>query len=114
MIWGALWGLLATASSMFIFQDVVAADPIAGAVVGALIGAIIGVSVMAAAAVLTELTSTVHKIGIPEADLNTIHHAIEQGKFITILHCTELEAERYTIHLRHQGAEPVIAIPVIY
>jgi hypothetical protein len=112
MIWGALWGLLAGPASMYIL-------PIDGAltivkVIGSgLTGAIIGGLAMAGAAVLTELASAIHKVGIPKAELNKIHHAIEQDNFIVILHCSEQQAESYSIKLRHQGAEPVIALPVV-
>jgi hypothetical protein len=112
MIWGALWGLLAGYAGMYIL-------PIDGAltivkVIGSVLtAAIIGGLAMAGAAVLTELASAIHKMGIPKAELNKIHRAIEQGSFIVILHCSEQQAERYSIKLRHQGAEPVIAIPVL-
>jgi hypothetical protein len=112
MIWGALWGLLAGSAGMYVL-------PIDGAltivkVIGSsLTGAIIGGLAMAGAAVLTDLASAIHKVGIPKAELNKIHHAIEQDNFIVILHCSEQQAERYSIKLRHQGAEPVIGLPVL-
>jgi hypothetical protein len=110
--WGALWGLLAGSSSMFILPSDGALTVVK--VIGSgLTGAIIGGVAMAGAAVLTELASAIHKMGIPKAELNMIHCAIQQGSFIVILHCSEQQAERHTIQLRHQGAEPVIAIPIV-
>lgn len=117
IIWGSLWGLLASVSGMSILSDVdalVAAGPIVEALASVLTSAIIGAGVMACAAVLTELASTLHKIGIPKAELNRIHRAVEQGNFLVILHCTEQQVESYTIQLRNAGAEPVIAIPVVF
>ncbi|MDO7596090.1 MAG: hypothetical protein MUR51_00075 [Pseudomonadota bacterium] len=97
---------------MFIFPSV-GALTIVEVIGSVLTGAIIGGVAMACVAVLTELVSAIHKMGIPKVKLNMIHRAIEQGSFIVILHCSEEQAERYSIQLRHQGAEPVISIPVV-
>ena len=117
IIWGALWGLLAGASGMFIFPGVgalLAAGPIVEVLGGTIAGAAIGISTMAGAAVVTEFASALHKMGIPEKQLNIIHQAVEKGAFIVILHCDEEpQAERYAIQLRHAGADPVIVIPVV-
>tara|TARA_R110001606_G_scaffold399222_1_gene582327 strand:+ start:59625 stop:60212 length:588 start_codon:yes stop_codon:yes gene_type:complete len=115
IIWGALWGLLAGASGMFIFPSIgalLAAGPIVEAMVSVIAGATIGGGAMAGAAVLTELASALHKMGIPKTELKIIHHAVEQGNFIVILHCAKEEAEHYSILLRHTEADPVIAIPI--
>lgn len=112
IIWGGVWGLLAGSAGMFIMPSD-GAVTIVKLMGGGLTAAIIGGVVMAGAAVITEFASAIHKMGIPKADLNMIHRAIEQGSFIVILHCSEQQAERYSIQLRHQGAEPVIAIPVV-
>lgn len=117
IIWGALWGLLASVAGMSILADVdtlLAAGPIVEALASVLASAVIGGGVMAGAALVTELASAVHKIGIPKAELNIIHRAVEQGNFLVILHCTEQQADLYTIQLRHAGAEPVIVIPVVF
>jgi hypothetical protein len=116
IIWGALWGLLTSISAMFIFIGNAAlnvVDAIVGVSVNVLASAALGGVIMAAAALLTEFTSAVHKNGIPEADINTIRRAVEQGDCIVILHCTEEQAEYYTIHLRHTGAEPVVVMPIM-
>jgi len=116
IIWGALWGLLAGVSGMFIFPSIgaqLAAGPIVEAMVSVIAGATIGGGVMAGAALLTELASALHKMRIPKTELNNIHHAVEQGAYIVILHCAKEEAEHYTILLRHTGANPVTAIPII-
>jgi hypothetical protein len=112
IIWGGVWGLLAGSAGMFIMPSD-GAVTIVKLMGSGLTAAIIGGVVMAGAAVVTEFASAIHKMGIPKAELNMIHRAIEQGSFIVILHCSEQQAERYSIKLRHQGAEPVIAIPVV-
>lgn len=116
IIWGALWGLLASISGIFISLGIGSSsviDAIVEVLVSIIGGTAIGGVTMAAAALLAEFASTVHKIGIPEADLNAIHHAIKQGDFIVILHCAEEQAEHYVIRLRHTGAQSVIAIPIM-
>lgn len=113
IIFGALWGFLTSVSVMFIGIETSDAAGIANILVSSISGAVIGGAAMAAAALLTEFTSALHKIGIPKADLNAIHHAVEQGYFIVILHCAEKQAEHYTIQLRHTGAQTVVAIPIL-
>jgi len=113
--WGALWGLLAGATGMFIFPGVgalLAAGPIVEALGGAIAGATLTGGAMAGAAALTELASALHRIGIPETELATIHGDIEKGRFIVILHCAPNQSEKYTIQLRWAGADTVVAIPI--
>ena len=112
VFWGALWGLLTGASGMFIVPGLGALFAI-GPIVGALGGAFAGAAIGGGAAVVTELASALHRIGIPEDELASIHNAIEQGQFVVILHCSEEEAAKYTILLNSAGAGEVDALPVI-
>lgn len=118
LIWGALWGLLAGASGMFVFPGIgalFAAGPIVDILGGIIAGAAIGGGAMAGAAVITDFTGALQKIGIPEEKLDIIHSAVEQGHFIVILHCdNDQQAERYAIQLRHAAADSTIIIPVAY
>jgi len=115
--WGALWGLLVGATGMFVFPGIgtlLAAGPIVEALGGVIAGATLAGGTMAGAAAMTELASALHKIGIPEAELATIHSAIEQGQFIVILHCDPEQADQYTTHLRWAGADPVVELPIMH
>jgi len=115
LFWGGLWGLLAGASGLFVLPGIgslLAAGPIVEALGGAIAGAAVAGGAMAGAAALTELATTLHKMGIPQAEIETIHNAIEQGHFVVILHCSANEADRYAIYLRWAGADPVVLIPI--
>lgn len=118
MVWGALWGLLAGASGIFVLPGIgalLAAGPIVEVLGSVIAGVAIGGGAMAGAAVITEFTSVLHKIGVPKEKLDIIHHAVEIGHFIVILHCdNEQQAERYAIQLRHAAADPTIVIPIAY
>jgi len=114
-LWGALWGLLAGATGIFVFPGIgalMAAGPIVEALGGAIAGATLGGGAMAGAAALTELASALHRIGIPETELATIHSDIEKGRFIVILHCAPEQAEKYAIQLRWAEADPVVELPI--
>jgi len=113
--WGALWGLLAGATGLFVLPGIgplLAAGPIVQALGGAITGATLGGGVLAGAAMLSELGSALHKIGIPQKDIEKIHQAIEQGCFVVILHCEPGKAEHYSIQLGWAGADPVLLLPV--
>ena len=115
--WGALWGLLAGATGMFVFPGVgalLAAGPIVEALGGAIAGATLTGGAMAGAAALTELGSALHRIGIPETELAAIHSAIEKGRFIVILHCDPGQADQYSTHLKWAGADLVVEIPIMH
>lgn len=115
--WGALWGLLAGATGLFVLPGIgplLAAGPIVQALGGAITGATLGGGVLAGAAILGELASALHSIGIPKKDIETIHQAIEHGRFVVILHCDPGKAEPYSIQLGWAGADPVLLLPVAH
>jgi hypothetical protein len=116
MVWGALWGLLTGVSGLFILPGMgalVVAGPIVEALGGAVAGATLGGGAMAGAAILTELASALHELGIPKEELALIHQRIEQGHYLVILHGTEDEAKQYRIYLKWAGAEPVMNLPIL-
>ena len=113
--WGALWGLLAGATGLFVIPGIgplLAAGPIVEALGGAIAGAAVAGGAMAGAAVLTEFASALHRMGIPETRIEDIRAAIEGGKYVVILHCQPDEAERCARRLDWAGADPVIKLPV--
>ena len=116
MVWGALWGVLTGVSGLFVLPGMgalLAAGPIVEALGGAVAGATIGGGAMAGAAILTELASALHALGIPKEELALIHQRIEQGHYIVILHGTEDEAKQYRTYLKWAGAEPVMNLPIL-
>ncbi len=114
--WGALWGLLAGATGMFVIPGVgalMAVGPIVEALAGAVAGATLTGGAMVGAAAVTQLASALHKIGIPEAELSSIHDAIKQGLFIVILQCAPKESAQCAMHLKATNANPVVVLPII-
>lgn len=113
--WGALWGLLAGATGLFVLPGVgplLAAGPIVEALGGAIAGAAVAGGAMAGAAVLAEFASALHKIGIPKSEIEEIRGAIERGNYVVILHCAPDEAEHCAMRLGWAGAESVQVMPV--
>ena len=115
-IWGALWGLLAGATGLFVLPGIgplLAAGPVVEALGGAIAGAAVAGGSMAGAAALSQLASALHRIGIPEADIELIHRAIESGHYVIILHCESDQADHCAMRLGWAGADPVTILPVV-
>jgi hypothetical protein len=114
-VWGALWGLLAGATGLFVLPGVgplLAAGPVVEALGGAIAGAAVSGGAMAGAAVLSQLASALHRIGVPQGDVEQIHRAIEAGHYVVILHCDPDQAEHCAMQLGWAGAESVSLMPV--
>ncbi len=114
LAWGALGGLLAGATGLFMLPGLgllLAAGPVVELIGGAIAGAAVGGGLMAGAAALTELASALHRMGIPEAELRSIHEAIEHGRHVLLLHAEPGEAERWRSLLQWAGAESIAVFP---
>jgi len=113
--WGALWGLLAGATGLFVLPGIgplLAAGPVVEALGGAIAGAALAGGAMAGAAALTQLAGALHRMGVPDADIEVIHDAIQQGRYAVILHCAPEQVEQCAMRLGWAGADPVIVMPV--
>ncbi len=112
--WGALWGLLAGASGMFVIPGVgalLAAGPIVDALGGALAGAALSGGAMAGAAAVTQLGQALRHSGIPEEQLHAVHKAIMDGEFVVILHCDADDLDHCLTRLRWAGAQRILTVP---
>ncbi|VAW78094.1 hypothetical protein MNBD_GAMMA15-466 [hydrothermal vent metagenome] len=117
VIWGALWGLLAGATGLFVLPGIgplLAAGPVVEALGGAIAGATLSGGAMAGAAALSQLASALHRIGVPQSDIDKIHNAIEAGHYVVILHCDPGQADHCAMRLGWAGADPVTLMPVEY
>jgi len=115
--WGAIWGLLAGASGMFVLPGLGAllvAGPIVEVLGAAIAGAAVAGGTMAGAAAVSHLASALHRMGIPEDELAQIEAAIQAGQYVVILHCTPEESEKHARTMAWAGAEPVYQLPVKY
>ncbi len=113
--WGALWGLLAGATGLFVLPGLgplLAAGPIVEALAGAIAGAAVAGGAMAGAAALSQLASALHRIGMPEAEIRQIEEAVDAGRQIVILHTDAEHAEKWDRLLRWAGADPVLHLPL--
>ncbi|VAW80297.1 hypothetical protein MNBD_GAMMA13-1713 [hydrothermal vent metagenome] len=116
-IWGALGGLLAGATGLFVLPGIgplLAAGPVVEALGGAIAGATMVGGGMAGAALLSELASALHRIGVPEADIEIIYSAIEAGHYVVILHCDPGQADHCAMRLGWAGADPVTVMSVAH
>jgi hypothetical protein len=86
--WGGLWGLLSGAAGMFLIPGIgplVAAGPIVEALVGAAGGASLGGGAMAGAAAVSKLGVAVHRMGVPEEDLQDLQSRLSEGQYLLLL-----------------------------
>jgi len=105
-LWGALGGLLAGLSGVFLVPGV-GAVLAAGPITEALLGALTGAGLMAGAAGLTALTHALRQAGVPEEHIEQLRQAIEEGRYVLLLHTTEEEAKRLENQLLLLGASVV-------
>jgi hypothetical protein len=111
--WGGLWGLLASASGMFIIPGigaVMAAGPIVAAIANAVAAASITGGALAAAAAISEIAVALHRLGIPQENIEQLHQAIADGKYVLIIQGKAEELADYR-ELVSPGAEFVEEIP---
>ena len=116
--WGGVWGLLATASGMFLIPGI---GPVAavGSVVGALIdvlagtaaGAVVVGGVLAGAAAVSQLSVALHRHGIPKEELQRLHDAIQNGEYLLVLRCGENEVDHWRGMLGGSGVLEVDDFP---
>ncbi|VAX12391.1 hypothetical protein MNBD_GAMMA24-1185 [hydrothermal vent metagenome] len=115
VVWGALWGMLAGATGLFVLPGIgplLTAGPVVEALGGAIAGAAATGGAMAGAAALTQLASALHRIGVPASAIEQIHHAIETDHYIVILHCDSDQVSHCAMRLGTVGADSVIVIPI--
>ena len=113
--WGAIWGMLAGATGMFVLPGLgplLAAGPIVEAIAGAVAGGVLTGGAMAGAAALTGLASALHRMGLPEEALQQIHDAVDEGDYVVILHCAADEVDKCLIKIRWAGADKSYDFPV--
>jgi hypothetical protein len=121
-LWGAAWGLLMGAAAMFVMPvvgPIFAAGPIVetivatlgGGIAGAATGSVMGSAGMAGAAALTHLASVMHRMGIPQDQLDHLHQAIVEGHFVLLLREAKSLASPWLEVLHQSGAREVIELP---
>lgn len=117
-LWGGLWGMLAGAAAMFVLPvvgPIFAAGPVVEAIVvtlgGGIAGATTGGAAMAGAASLTHLASVMHRMGIPQEQLDYLHQAIVDGHFLLLLRDEKDEVLPWLEVLQHSEACEVIELP---
>ncbi len=107
LAWGALLGAIAGSAGLFLVPGIgplLAAGPLAELLGGALTGALLGGATLAGAAALTGVTAALHRMGIPEEDLQTLHDALQAGRFLVLLHADAGQAEHLAARMKWAGA----------
>lgn len=95
--WGGLWGLLMTATGVFVFPGlgaVFAIGPVVEILAGAATGAAVAGSAMAGAAAVSQLAVALHRMGVPEERLAHYHQAIDDGRYVILAICGSAEQEQ--------------------
>ena len=109
VLWGALGGLLAGLSGLFLVPGIGAVFA-AGPIVEALVGAIVGGTTLAGAAALTSITIALRRMGVPAEKLTLLHNAIDEGRYVVMLHTDAAQSATLAERLGSAGAENVFEI----
>ncbi len=117
-LWGALWGLLAGAAGMFLIPGlgaIFAAGPVVESIVATLAGGVAGSSLggaaMAGAAAMTQLATVMHRMGVPQDQLDHLHQAIEDGHYVLLLRQDAHQIQPWLDVLRGSEAKEVLEFP---
>lgn len=121
-LWGAVWGLLTGAAAMFVMPGlgpIFAAGPIVesivaalgGGVAGAALGGSLGGAAMAGAAAMTHMAAVMHRMGIPQDQLDHLHQAIVDGHFVLLLREPADQTQPWLDILNHSAAGEVSVLP---
>lgn len=115
-LWGGLWGLISGAAGMFLVPGLgplLAAGPIVDALAGAAAGAGIGGGALAGAAAASQLTTAVHRMGVPEGRLDELRRHVEEGRYLLMLIVEAEQAGRWRETLEGTGARDLADYPYV-
>ena len=93
-MWGGLWGMLTAAAGLFVVPglgSLLLIGPIIELLVGGATGAALAGGAMAGAAAISQVAVALHRMGVPEAQLQAYHDALEQGRYLVLLRCGDDE-----------------------
>jgi hypothetical protein len=89
-LWGGLWGVLSAAAGLFVVPglgSMLLIGPIVELLVGGAAGAAVAGGAMAGAAALSQVAVALHRMGVPEAQLQAYHAALEEGHYLVLVRC---------------------------
>jgi hypothetical protein len=111
-LWGGLWGLLTGAMGMFLIPGL---GPIIafGPIVEALIGAGIGAGALAGASAISQLGVAVHRMGVPQDQIDAFHNRLEQGQYLFMLIVGNNETDRWLSILSQHNPELLVDYPYV-
>jgi hypothetical protein len=115
-LWGGLWGLFTGAMGMFLIPGLApmfAAGPIVEAIIGAAGGAGIGGGVLAGAGAISRLGVAVHRMGVPQDQIEKFHDRLEQGQYLLMLIVGNEESDDWRSRLIHHNPELLADYPYV-
>ncbi len=102
---GALWGLLASLISMVASLEGSNQEALWHTFLWTMTYSAIVGGVMAAAAAFSQVTSMLHRMGIPQDQIHQLEMAIKAEKFVIIMLGSRDELEPFRYKIEHSGAE---------
>ncbi|MFC1747302.1 hypothetical protein ACFL2V_00695 [Pseudomonadota bacterium] len=108
---GAAWGLVASViSTLASLKGFGQANIFETALWTMTYSAIVG-SVMAAGAAFSNISTMLHRMGIPRDQLKLLEKAIKDGKYVIVLQGSREELEPFRYRIEHSGAELFLDFP---
>ncbi len=114
--WGGLWGLLSGAVGIFLLPGlgpVMAAGPLVESLTGAAAGAGVGGGAMAGAGGLSYFTVAVHRLGIPEEEIERIESHVQNNGYVLMLLVAEDEVRTWRNVLEDAAVREVSVYPYV-
>jgi len=114
--WGGLWGMITGAAGIFLFPGVgpvMAAGPVVEAIIAAAGGASIGGGALAGVAAASQLSVAIHRMGVPEKEIDRIQNLINDGYYMLLLIVDNSVATDWRNRLQLNNAEPVMSYPYV-
>jgi hypothetical protein len=114
--WGGVWGALTGAVGLFLIPGLgpfIAAGPIAEAMVGAAGGAGLAAGVMAGAGAASQLGVAIHRMGIPQRQIERFHDLLESGHYMLMVVVDRSEIEHWRTKLAEQQPELLADHPYV-
>ncbi len=113
--WGSLWGIFTGAMGMFLIPGLaplIAAGPVVEALVGAVGGAGIAGGAMVGAGAISQLGVAVHRMGVPQDQIEMFHNRLEQGQYLLMLTVANDEIHEWRSRLSSHA--PVLLVDYPY
>lgn len=111
LVIGAIWGVIATLISTFASLEGFNQRNLFETALWTMSYSALTGAVMAAGAAFTNISTMLHRMGIPQEKLKLLEKAIKEKKYVIVLQGSREELEPFRYRIEHSGAELFLDFP---